>query len=221
MVPTLLWRCPLCQTHDALVQKPRWFRPDLVRCTACGTIWELIRIVGGRDYRMRIVQGREVGLERPLAEWYDLVKADLTLEAIVDPSLDLEPGEALYLKSKAVELVALRDDPLFEGFFVRKGKPSLTSHAHPPMLERLGVGMLLLTDQRLILRIRGKFYSLWLKSLGAVWLERDRFLVVRVGEQFYLFRFLEESLLKWLTYLKRAIKPVEERYRLRIPMACD
>ncbi|MFN3476997.1 MAG: hypothetical protein ACK4Z6_05530, partial [Candidatus Methylomirabilales bacterium] len=91
----------------------------------------------------------------------------------------------------------------------------------PPRLERLGVGMLFLTAERLIFQIRGKSYSLWLKSLGAVWLERDRFLVLRVRERFYLFRFLEESLLKWLTYLKLAVKPVEERYRLRIPMAWD
>lgn len=221
MVPTLLWRCPLCKTHDALIQKPRWFRPDLVRCTACGRVWELIRVVGGPDYRMRIVQGEGVGLERPLAEWYDLVKADLKLEPIADPSLDLEPGEALYLKSKAVELHAVRDDPLFEGIFVRKGKPFLTSNSHQRMLERLGVGKLFLTDQRLIIQIGGRSYSLWLKSLGAVWLRTDRFLMIRVREQIYIFRFLEESLLKWLTHLKLAVKPVEERYKLRIRIACD
>lgn len=221
MVPTLLWRCPLCKTHDALVQKPRWFRPDLVRCTACSTIWELIRIVGGPDYQMRIVQGREVGLERPLAGWYDVVKADLKLEPMADPSLDLQPGEALYLKSKAVELVALRDDPLFEGVFVWTRKPSLMRNSHQPMLERLGMGTLFLTDQRLIIQIDGRSYSLWLKSFGAVWLERDRFLIVRMREQFYLFRFLEESLLKWLTYLKLAVKPVEELYKVRIHMAYD
>lgn len=50
MLPTLLWRCPLCATNDALTQSPRPFRDDLVRCRACRAEWRLRRVPGDDFY---------------------------------------------------------------------------------------------------------------------------------------------------------------------------
>lgn len=50
MLPTLLWRCPLCATNDALTQSPRPFRDDLVRCRACRAEWRLRRMPGDDFY---------------------------------------------------------------------------------------------------------------------------------------------------------------------------
>lgn len=218
MLPTLLWRCPLCKTHDALIDKERHFRPDLIHCTACGTHWALIRVVGGPDYRLRVLNGEWAGEERPLAEWYDMVKADLRLTPVAEPAILLEAEELLYLQSGPVELTALSNDPLFwpqvpEVQGDQKGGP---------MLDQVGIGELFLTSQRLIFRLGPQAYSLWLRSLRAVLLQTDRFFILRCEKRrVYLFRFLEESLLKWLAYLRLVIGPVEEAHGLKVHLPYD
>lgn len=138
MIPTLLWRCPLCATDDALAQIPRPFRGDLVRCCACRAEWRLRRVLGDDFYLKLTRDGDRRGMalrlptggdrclptegdrkgaplqdgdERSVAAWYDAMKATVRLAPIHDPALALHPGETLYLASGPAILHAEEDDP--------------------------------------------------------------------------------------------------------------
>lgn len=132
MIPTLLWRCPLCATDDALAQIVRPLRGDLVRCRACRAEWRLRRVPGddfylkltrggdGRDAALRLPargdrQGAplHVGDEHSVATWYDAMKATVRLTPIHDPAFVLLPGETLFLASGPTELQAEETDPRF------------------------------------------------------------------------------------------------------------
>ena len=218
MLPTLLWRCPLCLTHDTLVHNERFLRPDIVRCTACDTRWKLKRVVGGPDYRLRVLNGERAGEERPLSEWYDMVKADLELIPIEDPIVPLETEESLYLQSGPVELSALNDDLLFWP------QRSLVEgdNTKDQVMETVGTGRLYLTDRRMIFNLDKQANSIWLRTLRAVLLQTDRYLILRCEQRrLYMFEFLEESLLKWLAHLKMLVKPVEEALGLSIHLPYD
>lgn len=238
MIPTLLWRCPLCKTHDALTHQPRRFRHDLVSCQACGTQWELIRVVGGNDYRLRVVAGERAGFEQPLSAWYDMVKADVRLEPMTDASLLLEPGEALYLKSKAVELSIQAANPFFSTTGEGEPQPFQPGEIHfgTHFAMPVGLGRLFLTSERLICLSPGKVYphlaadeksayvptsptdgtmytySFWLKSVPSAYLFMDVHFTIFYEGALYMFRFTEESLLKWFTYFAEVCKGIEARY---------
>jgi len=132
MIPTLLWRCPLCAADDALAQIPRLFRGDLVHCRACRAQWRLRRVPGD-DFYLKLTRDgdrRDMalhlptegdrqsaplqdGAERSVAAWYDAMKATVRLAPIHDPALALHPGETLYLASGPAMLQAEEDDPRF------------------------------------------------------------------------------------------------------------
>lgn len=181
MINKLLWRCPVCKTNDAIVHRRRRFRPDLVNCTACGSVWELHRVRGGTDFRFRAVAGPLAGTERPLAEWYDMMREGLALTPLTvqPPPISLEPGESLYLHGRAESTLVMRMDPRFRPAIARLPTPELPPRANPepgqkvasvpdrhppggdprpdrPPLVDLGRADLFLTDRRLIVRLEGR-----------------------------------------------------------------
>ncbi|MCX6032704.1 MAG: hypothetical protein NT169_25905 [Chloroflexi bacterium] len=156
MLPTLLWRCPICKTHDALTHEPRRFRPDLIRCRACQARWELKRVVGGPDFRLRLLDDKGPGEERGgvpppfLAEWYDRMMAGLALTPIAHPAWPVAgvsaPNEELYLHSPQVRVLADAENPIFTTANAAPAPPSLGPLGTRP----LGAGQLLFTSQRLL-----------------------------------------------------------------------
>ncbi len=199
MIPVLLWRCPVCRTDDALRQTRGWWKPDRLWCAHCHVMWEVRRVFQG-DYRLRVIGGDAAphGEEAPLAQWYDRMKASLQLLPLHDPGLDLEPGELLWAKSKRVKI--FREVP-------RSGDTSGVYFRN----EKLGTGRLFLTNERLIWKGPQQQYVLWLKNVKAVWTIINRRLGVQYeGPEIFKFRFLDESLLKWLTYIALSAHRFEE-----------
>jgi hypothetical protein len=209
MIPTLLWRCPLCAVNDALIERRRLFRPLQVQCTHCATIWEARRVIGD-DYWLRVAScpsnAADQGTDLPLAEWYARMKETVVLTPISDPSLELADDEPLYLASAEVSLSAERDDPLFHGGAagVRPDPGRLDS-------APVGEGRLYLTANRLIWHGEdGRRQDLALARLSSAYTIYNRYLVLLYGMRLYRLRFKQESLLKWLTYLTHVAREVEQ-----------
>jgi hypothetical protein len=217
MIPTLLWQCPLCHVDDALRHRRHWFRPDEVNCRHCRTMWEVQRVIGN-DYLLTIVRGETelIGCQRPLAEWYDVMKAGLQLVPHHEPSLSLGSQEALYVKSRQAELLAEEDSPLFSGWDQEEAPCHQEGHLGLSFKRAWDAGILYLTSERLIWTgLRGTL-SFWLKRMNSVHTEVTWFLGLLYGLRLYKFRFREESILKWLTYIALAAKRMDEVYRHRI-----
>src|SRR3989442_3887348 len=98
MMEMLLWRCPLCATNDGLRHQRRLFGKELVRCRTCRAVWQVSRVVG-KDYQLRVIEGdaASLGLDLPLAEWYDRMKASLSLSPLQDAPMTLLEAESEYL----------------------------------------------------------------------------------------------------------------------------
>lgn len=225
MIPDLLWRCPLCATNDALIQKRRLFRPLQIHCTHCGAIWRVRRVVGD-DYWLEVVASpsmdvkdvkmeAEVGTDLPLARWYARMKETIELTPIpvgpVGPGLQTTPivtladGEQLYLASRQITLAAEADDPLFF-----EGQGDTRQDRRDVGRGRVGLGRFFLTNQRLIWQGEdGRERNFSLERLNSVYSVFNLALVILYEMRLYQVRFLQESLLKWLTYFAYVAKEVK------------
>ncbi len=205
MIPVLLWRCPVCRTDDALRQTRGWWKPDRLWCAHCHVTWEVQRVFKG-DYRLRVIGGDAAphGEEAPLAEWYDRMQATLQLVPLHDPALDLEPGEFLWAQSKRV--MVFREVPI--------SRDAATVYVRT---ERLGRGRLFLTSERLIWRGSRGQEALRFKNVKAVWTLGGGILGVECeGSELYTIRFLEDSVLKWLSQVALVAKQFEATHGHRI-----
>jgi hypothetical protein len=199
MIPTLLWRCPLCATDDALIHIERRFRADRLYCTHCRAEWRVRRVPGDNFY-LKLTVGQNGILptdERSLATWYDVMKATLRLEPRHDPALTLDPGETLYLASGAAELQAEASDPLF----FPTSEPRRKLDKRDIEGRSAGRGRLFLTDRRLAWLSQGPPHSFSLAHLNSAYAVMDVGLALMVERRLYTVYFFEESLLKWVTYL--------------------
>jgi hypothetical protein len=220
MIPILLWRCPLCHTDDALKHTTHWFRPDQVRCTHCAAIWEVQRVIGN-DYLLKVVAGEStvLGQQRPLAEWYDLMKAGVELVAREPSSLHLEAGEELYVQSRQAYLLVEEDTPLCgqwegpEAPWQKEGDLGLA------FMKSWDAGSLALTNKHLIWSGGRGRLSFRLTKVNSVHTEVTWYLGLLYGLRLYKFRFREESILKWLTYIALTAKHIEQAYDHRISLS--
>lgn len=213
MIPLLLWRCPLCATNDALVHIERRFRADSVRCRACRAEWRVRRVPGDNFY-LKLVDSNQPGDERSITAWYDAMKATVRLEPLNDPAVALEAGELLYLASGAAELIAEESDPLF---FPVPPDPGATRRDKGEVRGKMvGRGRLFLTGRRLIWQGAGMPRSFSLRRLNSAYAFMDYGLTLMVEMRLYTLRFLEESLLKWVTYLALVAPLVESETGHRI-----
>jgi hypothetical protein len=246
MLPTLLWRCPLCKTHDALTHESRRFRPDLIHCTACQASWELKRVVGGPDFRLRLLDDKGPGEERPLAEWYDRMMAGLALAPIAHPAWPVAgvsaPGEELYLHGSQVRILADAENPIFKGANAPPAPPTPGPFGTRP----LGAGQLLFTSQRLLCLIApppaaglgarpaapaapaeaapmppGAAQAP--RALSLPWAELtsadtlvDKAFAVIFGERLYAFLLNGQSPLKWLAYARLMAERLDPAVQRRL-----
>lgn len=205
MIPTLLWRCPLCATNDALAQTNRPLRASIVRCRQCSAAWQ-VRRVPGDDFYLKPLAGAPGGsAERPLSAWYDQMKGTVRLAPIHDAAVQPAAGEDLYLASGAAQLEAEESDPLF--FPGRSGEIGRVEKREVGGVD-VGGGRLFLTSQRLVwlphtIRTWGDSggVSFPLRHVNSAYAMMDFGLLFLIGLRLYAVYFSEESILKWVHYL--------------------
>ena len=217
MLQTLLWRCPICKTQDVLTHLEHRFKHDQIDCSACQSRWELIRVFGGSDFRLRLISGNGITQERPLAEWYDQMMEGMKLEPIEHPSwplLDIShPNERLYLYSPTIMGLASPDDPIFQH-----------ENASPPPdapgvmgLRPLGPGQLFFTSHRLIYILTNKLtLSKPWKDLRSADTLMDRFFSLGFENRVYFFSLKGQSVLKWLAHTRLIVKQTKNDSKRRI-----
>jgi hypothetical protein len=217
VIPILLWQCPLCHIDDALSYQRFWFRPDEMRCRQCETVWEVKRVIGN-DYRLKVVHGEPAILsrERPLAEWYDLMKGGLRLVAKAEDGVALRSGEELYVQSGRVELLAEMGSLLFTSWDEEEAPWQKEGSLGFSVMKKYEVGRLALTSERLIWSAERRTLTFQLRRIMSVHTEVTWYLGVLYGLCRYKFRFREESILKWLTYIALAARRVDQVYHHKI-----
>ena len=214
MIPTLLWRCPLCATNDALVQTERPLRASVVRCCHCAAAWR-VRRVPGDDFYLKLLAGApDRGKECSLSAWYDLMKETVRLAPIYDGAAALATGEVLYLGSGAAQLEAEESDPLF---FPERSGESTTVEKREVGGVVVGSGRLPLTSQRLIWLPQPEsgrtdsdphVVSFALNRVNSAYAMMDFGLLLLIGLRLYAVCFSGESILKWVHYLALVARQV-------------
>jgi hypothetical protein len=220
MIPTLLWQCPLCHADDALRHKIHYFRPDELWCTQCRTVWEVQRVIAD-DFRLKVIRGDSstAGQEKPLAEWYDLMKAGLNLVVRESAFLHLEPGEELHVEGKQADLLAEEDSPLLTRWDQHEAPWQKEGDLGLSFMKKWDVGRLFLTSERMIWAGERGMLSFWLTKVNSVHTEVTWYLGMLYGLRLYKFRFREESILKWLTYIALEAKRIERIHQHQISLS--
>jgi hypothetical protein len=221
MIPDLLWRCPLCATNDALRHHLRWLRPDTVTCQACGARWRVRRAVGDNYYLRIIHPGNQrsehsLGDERSITAWYDVMKQTLNLVPVPKPLNLLEPMEELFLfsgKTAAFNETQPRVIKQTHKNGSRSSGDLGSLNNDLPGGQLIGLGELFLTNQRILWRqLPGnsepspaaediKQIIFPLSKVTLVYALLNLGLAVVLGMDQYVFRFINESPLKWVTYV--------------------
>lgn len=201
MMMLLLWRCPLCGANDALRYRRRLLRRDHVTCSACDSVWEVIRPPEA-DFRLRVIAGRSapLGLELPLTEWYDRMKAGIRFVPLPAGDLMLEDGENLFLKSTGNQLFARKGNPVLAGFAGPEAPLGPFEHELEPEWAAIGPGTLYFTDRRLLWHADGRTYSFWWSNVLSAFAFFIDVFGIMYGTTIYRFRLKEDTPLKWVTY---------------------
>ena len=233
MIPALLWRCPLCTTHDALAHRHTFLRPEVVCCTSCGAHWR-VRRVPGDDFYLRLDKPSAshpmpAGREEPLVFWYDRMKSGLRLKVLEHPQISLNPGEELYLVSRIVELWLAARDPLVSGPFTQvvQGKTPLkdvggeegnyrSTLAGEDLVVLVGQGKVFLTSQRLVWQSETLSQDFPLTHIQGAYAVLTLGLAIASGMSLVFFRFLQESPLKWVSHFGLAAAKVQAETGRRI-----
>jgi hypothetical protein len=220
VIPTLLWQCPLCHVDDALRHQTRWFKPDQVWCIRCGTAWEVQRVIGS-DYRLRVIKGQPaiIGWEKPLAEWYDLMKANLMLVDRDNPTLQLNAEEKLYVQSSQARLFLEEGSPLFNQWESTDAPSQKQGALGFALMKKWDTGQLSLTSERLIWSSEKGSLNLWLRRINSVHTEVTWYLGLLYGQCRYKIRFRDDSVLKWLTLIALAAERIEQVYNHKISLS--
>ena len=197
MIQDLLWRCPACAAPDSLVHRQPWIGPQVLDCRQCACRWQVRRAPGDGFY-LRVTRPPAHlpawrGLEKPLSAWYDQMKSTLALHPITDPGAPLEPGENLYLASLPAE--RWDTDPA-------AGEATEAPHTLASQ------GRLFLCERRLLWAGAGETLSLPLSAVLGAYTVLNWGMAAAVlppdqpgAPRLYLWRFPQESPLKWVTYL--------------------
>ena len=166
----LLWRCPSCREMEGL----REVNGTILVCTRCGMEWEvnlrcLMREKGSQEWKAVKEYADQMFDE---GEIHLLTPQDKSVEG------ELDTGEKLFLISKEVVL-------LHEPFY--------------PKLERVGSGVLSLTNKRLffICRENKKIYSYPFTKIRGRSTERNSIFQIVLNDDIARFEMPYESCYKW------------------------
>lgn len=203
MLETLLWSCPICKSHDAIKHSEHRFRNDEVNCSECGAQWDLIRVVGGPDFRLKLNSSNNGGSEKALSEWYDQMMGNLKFEPLENPLWPLPgnhlPLETLYLHSQVLLGFASPDDPVF----LHPGIEFPSGDNTPMGMKPIGPGQLFFTSQRLLFVLpNGIVISLSWDHLNSVDTLMDKIFSVGFNDRLFGFVLKGQSVLKWLAYTR-------------------
>ena len=170
------------------------------------------RVVGGPDFRLRLVEGEGAIKDSPLAAWYDQMMEGLSLERISHPAWPVagysQSDEALFLFSPIMVGLASEEDPIFEDEKAPPPPPEGTKL--PAGMRPIGPGQLFLTSQRLLcIFLNGLVLDLpWVDLRSA-----DTLMDVAFNVSFenggYGFVPAEQSVLKLLAYARLIAEKVE------------
>jgi 1-acyl-sn-glycerol-3-phosphate acyltransferase len=209
----LLWRCPICHTHDALAQERRRGRGESLACRACGARWAVRRVIG-RDFRLEVVEGPAdlLGLDMALSAWYDEMKREFRPEPIRIAGIDPLPGEQVYLEASHVPLAPHRPNALFDGHDGREApRAQLPGRPQAADWAGIGEGRLLLTSRRLLWQgPQGELDFHW-SSVRSIYLWLVNTLGIKYGTAPYRFTLGDEVGLKWLAYAGTVARQAAER----------
>jgi hypothetical protein len=210
-VAQLLFECPVCRTEESLVQTRRFRWPKKVSCQACGTVWELQRVIE-HDFRMRVVEGPPdlIGLDMPLTAWYDEMMASFRPKAIDVSGIDLLSAEVVYLEKSGVALLPYHPNPLFEAWSEREPPKKTKGRREYAGWSSIGVGQLLLTSHRLLWRGHDRELDFMWSSVNAISAYMMNILAIRYGGAMYRFDLGNALLLKWLKHAAYAAKKVAQ-----------
>jgi len=162
------------------------------------------------------------GTEKPLAEWYDMVRENFELIPLDPGNLALEDGEELYLKGKPVGIIVARADPRFKTAVDKIPPPPEDAEGRAAFMGNIGPSELFLTNKRLVVFNQGEYYGLPLLSVRGVEILIDKFVIIRhVKRLVEIIALVGESPLKWRAYLEAVLAPVQEELGIKITMAYD
>ncbi len=198
----VLWQCPVCRTNDALVHERPRFRPQTLHCEACGTRWELRRVMG-KDFRLKVVEGLPewLGFDMALSAWYDLMRRNFCPVPIQVSDVNLIPGEEVYLETDRARLLPYRPSLLFDGWKEREPPKKQPPGRHDfADWSSIGEGRLLLTSHRLLWQSPERELDFMWPSVTAINMWIVNTLGVRYGTAPYRLAVGQEVGLKWLTH---------------------
>jgi hypothetical protein len=163
------------------------------------------------------------GTERPLADWYDMMREDFALTPLDPGDFLLEPGEELYLKGKTPNVTVIRKDPRFSDAIDKLPPPEITQPGgSPPPMASLGDVDLYLTNKRFIVVHNGQPIGLDLSTFRGIEVLLDRFIIIRHAKKLIeIIEFKDESPLKWRAYFDLVLRPVSEQLGIKIRMPYD
>ncbi len=178
-VTRLLYRCPNCQTYEGL-KLVRPLSSNAIECASCFSSW---RLTVSNHLVPLDENGRAFEERLPLDEVYRQIRQFPLVPQSGGRHLRLDPGEVLYLRSRAH---FLRREDVF------------------PRIRTLSVGRLYLTSRRLVFRNRYRIVLeaplAEIKGLSTEAGNRFNFVY---GGKVYNVRFRGESILKWYDTIMR------------------
>jgi 1-acyl-sn-glycerol-3-phosphate acyltransferase len=201
-IALLLWRCPVCHTDDSLVHERPILREQTLRCRACGTRWR-VRHIPGKDFRLEVVEGpgELVGLDMALSGWYDEMRRNMHSVPSLPHSGEPGPDEHVITETSNVMLLPRRPNALLENWDGRE-PPRIQPRFKAQLADwqKVGMGRLVLTDNRLIWHGPRGELDFWWDHITSVSLWMLNTLTIRYGAAPYRFELGQENGLKWLTY---------------------
>lgn len=201
-IARLLWRCPICFNEDVLKHEHPWFRAQTVHCRACGTRWQIQRVIG-KDFRLQVVEGSSeiLGLDMALSAWYDEMRKGFELKPIVVRDANLLPEEKVYLETTGVRLLPYRPNALFDKWDSREApKAQLPGRHELADWASIGEGRLLVTSKRMMWQGPQRELDFKWSSLSALTIWIMNTLGIRYGTAPYRLELGKENGLKWMTY---------------------
>jgi hypothetical protein len=172
----------------------------------------MFRVIGGPDFRLRLIEGDGAVKEMPLAKWYDQMMDGFSLNPIEQQGWPIDnishPDENLYLFSPLQLALAAADAPIFQD---TKAPPTPPDDAPMPMgMRPLGPGKLYFTSRRLLcIFINGLMLDQPWKSLRSADTVFDMIFNASFEDVRYGFVPKGQSVLRLLAYAHLIAKIIE------------